>query len=117
MKLASIRDGIHRTEDGVAGLVLLVMAAIPILEIGLRGEELHDACKNATSDEEIKALSEELFALNADQIWFIGVVGLLPHIGVVKNNFRNVPDFGLVASWSFGFPGSADPEQFFIRQE
>ena len=36
MKLASIRDGIHRAEDGVAGLILLVMAAIPILEIGLR---------------------------------------------------------------------------------
>ena len=58
----------------------------------LKSYELYNACKTAKSAEEIKGYSEELFDLNADQVWFIGVVGLLPHIGVVKNNFRNVPD-------------------------
>jgi hypothetical protein len=33
----------------------------------------------------------------------------------VKNNFRNVPEFGLVAGWDLGFPGTADPEQFFFQ--
>ena len=43
----------------------------------LKSYELYEACKTAKSDEELKGYSEELFALNADQIWFIGVVGLL----------------------------------------
>ncbi|MEA3345005.1 MAG: ABC transporter substrate-binding protein [Chloroflexota bacterium] len=36
---------------------------------------------------------------------------------VVKNNFRNVPDFGELGSWDLGFPGNSNPEQFFIRKE
>ena len=46
----------------------------------------------------------------------IGTVG--EHVSplVVKNNFRNVPDTGIVASWDLGYPGTADPEQFYIRQ-
>jgi len=46
----------------------------------------------------------------------IGTVGEHVSPTVVKNNFRNVPEFGLVAGWDLGYPGSADPEQFFIRQ-
>ncbi|GIW90743.1 MAG: peptide ABC transporter substrate-binding protein [Pirellulaceae bacterium] len=45
----------------------------------------------------------------------IGTVGEHVSPAVVKNNFRNVPEFGLVAGWDLGYPGSADPEQFFIR--
>ncbi len=46
----------------------------------------------------------------------IGTVGEHVSPAVVKNNFRNVPETGLVASWDLGFPGSADPEQFFFRK-
>jgi peptide/nickel transport system substrate-binding protein len=46
----------------------------------------------------------------------IGTIGEHPSPVIVKNNFRNVPDNGLVASWDLGFPGSADPEQFFFDQ-
>ena len=46
----------------------------------------------------------------------IGTIGEHPSPVIVKNNFRNVPDFGLVAGWDLGFPGSADPEQFFFDQ-
>lgn len=48
----------------------------------------------------------------------IGIVG--EHISplVVKNNFHNVPETGgIVASWDLGFPGSADPEQFYMTAE
>jgi peptide/nickel transport system substrate-binding protein len=45
----------------------------------------------------------------------IGTVGEHVSPVVVKNNFHNVPDFGLVASWDLGYPGTADPEQFFMR--
>jgi peptide/nickel transport system substrate-binding protein len=46
----------------------------------------------------------------------IGTVGELPSPVVVKNNFRNVPDKGLVAGWDLGYPGTADPEQFFFKK-
>jgi peptide/nickel transport system substrate-binding protein len=46
----------------------------------------------------------------------IGTVGEHVSPVVVKNNFRNVPDTGVVAAWDLGYPGTADPEQFFIRQ-
>jgi peptide/nickel transport system substrate-binding protein len=81
----------------------------------LRAYELHNMCKTAKSAEEIKGYSEELFDLNADQIWFIGVVGLLPHIGVVKNNFLNVPDGAdNVSDWLCLSPGNTTIEQYFI---
>ena len=47
----------------------------------------------------------------------IGTVGEHPNALIVKNNFRNVPDFGLTAGWDLAFPGSADPEQFFFDQD
>lgn len=46
----------------------------------------------------------------------IGTIGLHPSPVVVKNNVRNVQETGLVASWDLGFPGTADPEQFFFQQ-
>jgi peptide/nickel transport system substrate-binding protein len=44
----------------------------------------------------------------------IGTIGEHPSPVLVKNNFHNVPDFGLVGGWDLGFPGSADPEQFYM---
>jgi len=83
----------------------------------LKSYELYTACKTAASAEEIKQYSEELFDLNADQIWFIGVVGLLPHIGVVKNYFRNVPDGPEnVSDWLCLSPGNTTIEQYWMEQ-
>ncbi len=47
----------------------------------------------------------------------IGTIGQHPSPVIVKNNFHNVPEVGLVASWDLGYPGTADPEQFYIDQE
>jgi peptide/nickel transport system substrate-binding protein len=47
----------------------------------------------------------------------IGTVGEHPNALIVKNNLRNVPDFGLTAGWDLAFPGTADPEQFFFDQD
>jgi ABC-type transport system substrate-binding protein len=46
----------------------------------------------------------------------IGTIGEHPSPVLVKNYFRNVPDFGLVGGWDLGFPGTADPEQFYMEQ-
>jgi len=47
---------------------------------------------------------------------YIGTIGDHPSALIVNNNLRNVPDFGLVAGWDLGFPGTADPEQFYFAQ-
>jgi peptide/nickel transport system substrate-binding protein len=47
---------------------------------------------------------------------YIGTIGDHPSALIVSNNLRNVPDFGLVAGWDLGFPGTADPEQFYFAQ-
>lgn len=47
----------------------------------------------------------------------IGTIGQHPSPVIVKNNFYNVPEIGLVASWDLGYPGTADPEQFYIDQD
>jgi peptide/nickel transport system substrate-binding protein len=46
----------------------------------------------------------------------MGTIGEHPSPVLVKNNFHNVQETGLVASWDLGFPGSADPEQFYMDQ-
>ena len=45
----------------------------------------------------------------------IGVMGEHQSPCVVKNNFRNFPDFGVPGSWDLGYPGTACPEQFFFK--
>jgi peptide/nickel transport system substrate-binding protein len=47
----------------------------------------------------------------------IGTIGQHPSPVIVKNNFHNVPAIGLVGSADLGYPGTADPEQFYIDQE
>jgi hypothetical protein len=47
----------------------------------------------------------------------IGVVGEYPQPIVIKNNFRNVSDYGVSGPWDLSYPGTVDPEQFFIRQD
>ena len=47
---------------------------------------------------------------------YIGTIGDHPSALIVNNNLRNVPDFGLVAGWDLGFPGTADPEQFYFAE-
>lgn len=46
----------------------------------------------------------------------LGTVGELPSPVVVSNRLRNVQDTGLVGSWDLGFPGTADPEQFYFAE-
>jgi peptide/nickel transport system substrate-binding protein len=46
----------------------------------------------------------------------IGTVADCPAPVVVKNNFRNVPTFGILGPWAPGQPGATFPEQYFISQ-
>lgn len=40
----------------------------------------------------------------------------LPAIVIVKNNFRNVPNFGITGPWAIGEPGTSEPSQFFFKR-
>jgi peptide/nickel transport system substrate-binding protein len=79
-----------------------------------RQYELYDLIKGATQ-EELPALAEEFFDNASENLWFIGTVGVLPHVGVVKNNFRNVPE-NAVSDWLQQTPGNTNVEQYFKQQ-
>jgi peptide/nickel transport system substrate-binding protein len=42
----------------------------------------------------------------------IGVVQLPYDMIVIKNNLHNVPKVGIVGTWTYGWPGAGDPEQW-----
>ena len=69
---------------------------------------LYDQIKGASPDD-LPALAEEFFAQSSENLWFIGVVGNLPHVGIVKHNFRNVPD-AAISDWLQLTPGNTAPE-------
>ncbi|OQA47071.1 MAG: putative ABC transporter-binding protein precursor [Chloroflexi bacterium ADurb.Bin325] len=47
---------------------------------------------------------------------YIGTIGDHPSALVVNKKLKNVQNTGLVAGWDLGFPGTADPEQFYYAQ-
>lgn len=75
---------------------------------------LYDQIKGATP-EALPELAMEFFRQSSENLWFIGIVGNLPHVGVVKNNFRNVPE-SAISDWLQLTPGNTAPEQYFKRQ-
>ena len=77
--------------------------------------ELYDQAL-ATPDDAVRLeLAHEILEIHADQVYVIGTVGMVPDIGVVKNNFRNVPE-NAVSDYTVHTPGNAQPSQYFIRQ-
>jgi peptide/nickel transport system substrate-binding protein len=44
----------------------------------------------------------------------IGTIGEHPSPVVVSNKLHNVQDKGLLGGWDLGYPGTADPEQFYF---
>ncbi len=80
--------------------------------------DLTEQAKGVSEEERIE-LGQEIFRLNADNLWTIGTVGLSPMVMgvvVVKNNFRNVPEKA-ANTVVVQTPGSARPEQFFFKTE
>jgi peptide/nickel transport system substrate-binding protein len=81
----------------------------------LEAYELYNQAKSTPDVDERISLTKQILEIQAENLYFIGTVGELPHVFIVKNNFRNVPD-GLPSDWIFKSPGNGHPEQFFIRQ-
>jgi peptide/nickel transport system substrate-binding protein len=81
-------------------------------------QEFYTIAAAATNAEDRNAALLGAYRVHAEEGPItIGTIGAHPSPVIVKNNFRNVPETGLVASWDLGYPGTADPEQFYIDQE
>jgi len=76
---------------------------------------LYDQMKGATPDE-LPGLAEQYFDNWHDNLWVIGTVGVLPHLVVVKNKFRNVPE-DAVSDVRQNTPANTNVEQYFWKQE
>jgi peptide/nickel transport system substrate-binding protein len=76
-----------------------------------------EAVQTVDPDEREAKLLENYRVHIDDGPLYIGTIGEHPSPVVIKNNFHNVPDFGIVASWDLAFPGTANPEQFFMTEE
>ena len=46
----------------------------------------------------------------------LGAAGDQPMPVVVKHNFHNVPEFGILGPWAPGSPGNIHPEQFYMTE-
>ena len=65
--------------------------------------------------DELPPLAEKYFDAASINMWNIGIVGGLPYIQIVKNNFRNVPEKA-VSDWLLLTPGNTNVEQYFFKQ-
>jgi len=60
-------------------------------------------------------LWSEVVRSHAENVWIIPTTERGTSIGVLSDNFRNVPERA-VASWITMTPGNLNPETFFIRK-
>ncbi len=76
--------------------------------------ELWDEFNRTTDATKRDIIAKQIIALHRKNIWIIGTVGALPSLCIVKNNFRNVPEY-LISDAPLFTPLNAFPEQFFIK--
>lgn len=109
--LGGVRIGQHHVSGGETGVPPRPGSAL---------ERLQDAYTELISiadDAERDAALLDAYRIHIEEgPLSIGTVGEHVSPVIVKNNFRNVPDTGLVAGWDLGYPGTADPEQFYIQE-
>ncbi len=80
-----------------------------------RQMELYDELVGTADPAEQERLMREILDIAADQFYVFGTAPLPHGFGVVKNNFRNVPDRVLNATPAAS-PANTNPEQYFIEE-
>ena len=76
--------------------------------------QLYDKAKSTPNEVARTNYTHEIMRLNAKNLWVIGIVGDLPQLVVVKNNFRNVPE-NAIQDWLQLTEGNTFPEQYFFK--
>ncbi|MGI6208184.1 MAG: ABC transporter substrate-binding protein [Anaerolineae bacterium] len=66
-------------------------------------------------DADRAAIMDEAFRIIALNLWPVHTVGSRPEPCIVKNNFKNVPEYGMMA-WPVYGERTTFPEQFYIEQ-
>jgi len=75
--------------------------------------KLYDEYKTSVNAKRQLEIGKQLVKRQAENLWVIGTVGMVPNVVVVKNNFKNVPkDF--TTDWIIMSPGTLDPPQFYF---
>ncbi len=80
-------------------------------------QELYFNKLAATADpEEQEAIMKEILQIAADEFWNIGISTPSPGYGIVRNNFKNVPQ-EMYSWWPARNPAQTNPEQYYIEPE
>jgi peptide/nickel transport system substrate-binding protein len=109
--IGGVRMGLYYQTGGAEGVPPRPGSALEKLQ------QAYTEIISTADPEERNAKLLEAYRIHIDEgPLTIGTVGEHVSPVVVKNNFRNVQETGLVASWDLGFPGTADPEQFFFKE-
>lgn len=78
-----------------------------------RQMELYNQLRRTGEQEEQIALMQEIIDIAADQFYSIGI-GLNANLyGIVRNNFRNVPEL-MPSAFQYPTPAPTNPQQYFI---
>lgn len=75
--------------------------------------DLYDQYKVTVDAEKRKEIGKKLVRMNAENVFVIGTVGMVPSVTVVKNDFRNVPEH-FTTDWIYMAPGTLDPCHFYF---
>jgi peptide/nickel transport system substrate-binding protein len=79
-----------------------------------RQMELYDQIKVTSDFEKQKALMKQLLDIGADNFWVMGTSTEPNQFGIVKNNFKNVPET-MPWSWAYPHPAPSNPCQFYFE--
>jgi peptide/nickel transport system substrate-binding protein len=78
-----------------------------------RQMELYDQLRATAAEDLQDDLFREILQIAADGFYVMGVNLDPPLYGIVRNNFRNVPE-SMPGAWLYPRPGPTNPEQYFI---
>ncbi len=78
--------------------------------------ELYQQIEATADPEEQQAMMKEILQIAADQFWVLGMSSPTPGYGIVKDNFKNVPD-EMYSWWPARNPAQTNPEQYYIEPE
>ena len=63
-----------------------------------------------------KELGREILRINAENLWCIGTVGVVPRVAIVKNTVHNAPKPGQTLSVEYGMWAYYQPEQWWLDE-
>ena len=77
--------------------------------------DIYDRIKHEKDTDARHRLVQDAVRIHIEQGPFhLGTVGRSPYPVIVKNNFHNVPDDGILGPWAIAGPATSFPEQFYM---